>query len=959
MFFYYQLAGGEEKWSPIQENRAHEFKTIRPTFVTVLAIDTLLDDRPTREEIERCRYVGDLYFDLDAEDIEDSISGAQQLHARLLKEGLQPQDIQIFLSGKKGLHLLVPMACFVEKPAPQVRLPAIYKELALRYAVDTLDHKVYTARKGRMLRTVFNVRENGNYKVPITAEELAGLTAESYASLCKTPRDFGVLPPIFRPTFALEYLSAKQKALSVKQKKSKPVDLAALQSHAPTVQQVMRGENLADVGFNKIAIQLALYARESNMSEDALVAACAGLIANHQSDGSRYNSEARREAELRRMFFYVEDNFAYEYAFEPIKALIYRPTQTTVNEAGEVVDVAAFNCGVTVTDNCYTVSRGDAGDMAISNFIFTDIKQLLLIKEATITGLVANLKGLDGVLKAVPLTFSGSASLNAAVMPYGGSFTGTDNHARGLYQIMLKAVSESKYLIDSEGINLVTLVKHPNPEMQKPFVVWADAQGVKCPRWVTDQGIAFEFQGFPSPEGVLETDLTCAPRLSELLEKPENKAEMTIMLQALLTCQSPEVLGKLIGWMVASFWRQLLHHAHSQFPLLHVYGTAGSGKSSMTEALLSLFYYKKRPVGVTPSGTPFAFQALVAGSASIPVMLDEYKPGAMNREILEKYRAILRDAYNMKTVARGGGSRTKDSYAALSQVTLSGPIIFMAEAVETETAIMERMVLVTLKRPSPLVSAKAYAVYERFHSRRELLSSLGLTLAAGVAKNATTENVKEEFDKVYAWARDRHMLRPTDGELVASGEMDEVEYTRRASNKLRNVYNNSVALFGLTKFKRLLRSVYEEEFEGLFGDLFRKLEPAIFNGLDVMAKSTVPEYIKILTCFSDMTRLPVTHPYHLEDGFEYNLSDLGGKTVLVLVPRASYVKYSLYVKHQGQSPLFPSEAAFAQAMVDVPQFIQRSSGTQKMAVETVVLDLEALYRAGVPKFLGKIQKLAI
>ena len=152
LYYYTQKVGGEEAWAPIQANRSLD--ELRPTFVTILAIDTLFDDRPTREEIEKAKYQGPLYFDLDADDIEDSIAGAQALHVKLLASGLKPEDIQVFLSGKKGLHLIVPMACFVEKPAPVVKLPAIYKELALKFAVDTLDFKVYTARKGRMLRTL-------------------------------------------------------------------------------------------------------------------------------------------------------------------------------------------------------------------------------------------------------------------------------------------------------------------------------------------------------------------------------------------------------------------------------------------------------------------------------------------------------------------------------------------------------------------------------------------------------------------------------------------------------------------------------------------------------------------------------------------------------------------------------------------------------------------------------------
>jgi hypothetical protein len=193
LYRYYQLIGGAEPWTPVKSNE--DLSAIKPTFETILALDTLLESDPDQETKDRIKYLGPLYFDIDAEDIADSIESANDLLDKLTKAGLTQHDIEIYASGKKGFHLIVPTTCFMEKPdEPIARLPAIYKEMAFKFAVPFLDFKVYTAKRGRMLRTVYNQRENGLYKVALTAQQLADMTPDLYAELASKPSGKALCP---------------------------------------------------------------------------------------------------------------------------------------------------------------------------------------------------------------------------------------------------------------------------------------------------------------------------------------------------------------------------------------------------------------------------------------------------------------------------------------------------------------------------------------------------------------------------------------------------------------------------------------------------------------------------------------------------------------------------------------------------------------------------------------------
>lgn len=977
MYKFYQVNGGEESWTPIQ---AHlPLDKIRPTFVTILAVDTLIGDSTTKEDILKAKYQGPLYFDLDAADIEEAIDSGKELVAKLMEYELTEQDIQIFLSGKKGLHILVPEACFVEKPVPMQGLVQVYKELAIRFAVDAMDFRVYTARRGRQFRTCYNVRENGNYKVPISLGELQSLTPAGYAELCKQPRSAPLYAPQWRPRLALAFDEAVQKVGKQRPRKAKAVTPGMLQETLPTFTKLAAGTAKATCGFNNLAMQLALYARECKWAEDAFIGACSGVINNHESDGSRYNSPRKREAELRRMFWYVEDNPSLDFGREALKAcakdskvrttdsgfpaaptsdFLEEDAPDQVNEQEQEYDDQEYG-GVYKAGGKYMVTKGEDGDQAISNFSLEDITILRNLEEGSIFKVVGKMhskvrNGLNfAEVSFGPNSLSSSSGVQNTFARYGGTFLGNDTHARGVYNLMIRETKNNKFVLTSEGVNCFR-VKNPNSkdkdEPAQEYTVWADRNGVRC-----GQEMPFDlmFLGDPDPLGLVKTDLTAAPDFASYIENGEEDRVFNC-LENLFNSHTPETMGKMIGWAAACFYAPMFQLEQKKFPLLHVYGPAGSGKTETIRGVMRMFYHHAEAMETSPNSTLFSIQQQMASTASIPLFVDEYKPHEMDRLKLNQMRAMFRDAYNAKKIQRGGGNRTnKDDYNALSSLKMEAPVIFAAEAPETETAIVERSVMVSFKRLSGRAQANAYRSALAFYQDEEPLSSLGLELAQ-IALEKSAKEAMEPFNRYLAWAGNKYLPGPDDAKLVEEGKLTEAEAKLRAGLRPRNVFAATVALFGIQMVRNcLIQHFGKDKVEERLGKQLKMLSTAVFIGMDSLSAATVPEYVKALGVMADMSKLPNTDPYALIEGVDYNLTEIGGEAVLVLAAAQAYRKYKAYNRHTGSNALFPGEDAFKLALGEVPQFIRTGERTQRLTAQVIYLTLDELYRAGCPSWAGK------
>lgn len=946
LYKYYQVLGGDEKWTPCREGT--DLETIRPTFITVLSCDTLLDKDSPKNMVESAKYFGPMYLDLDSKDIEDSIAGAKQLYDKLAKYGLQESDLEIYLSGKKGLHILIPPMVFMEKVVPVNRLPTMYKELAFALAVDTVDFAVYSARKGRMLRTHYNIRENGNYKVQITAAELKALTPESYQTLCKTPRPLTPKTPVHRPELSLVYEGIRQKIEGSKRVKTKPADAATLRRHLPIVKRLMDGDGVKDgYGFNKIAIQLCLYAHEAKLSEDELVKACGGLIDNHNGDGYRYNSPSKREQELRRMYTYLEEGTGYDYAIGPISAMLEKQS---VAEGEEEVDTDAsveVNGGVFSRGNHYFVST-EQGDRHIMDGRFKDVETLLdkdsdsiaLIKASLLVG------SRTYSIKLERDAFTSNTGLHKSICDKGCAFTGSDVHARYIYTHMLhetKTNGISSYATTSEGLDMVCMPHSAIVEAREPFLIWADASSVRIPESLRDKGLRMELAPEQGQLPVMKTDLVNNPSWPQFVEQhPDNAGKLASVLEGLLECQSPCSLANLIGWTTASFFTQLFREVYSQFPLLHIAAPAGTGKTQMMIAMMRIFYKEEKPQMFAAGSSIFSLHMAMGSSASIPVVLDEYKPATMNPQKVEDLRSAFRSNYNGQAVTRGGGNRMSTSFKALNYTYLTAPVVFMAEAAESESAILHRSVVVTLKRQTGRASARTQVSWDKLQKHTNLLGIVGAHLAAYIIENYTRGRLKEEFDPIYNAALAKWMPNATDSLETVDPETLKLKQNMQE----RVLFNYSVAEFGLGIFESVIKLFFPDRLE-YFSEKFQTLKDAQYTELSNVVSSAIPEYLKVLDVFSDMTRFPPDHPSKLLAGGEFDIGSIGGKATINIVARLAYNKYRMYCRSINVLPLYSNAESFVQSMKNCPVFITAGTGTKHISQESIVLDYEEMQRKGV------------
>lgn len=975
-YYYVQNRGGEEAWHPIPASKRREIEAANsPAFITALSVSKLVEDLSYEDKL-LLTYAGPMYFDWDMKGDPATaqtviIEKVNQFLDKLVGMGVNLAQCMLYATGGRGYHLEIPQEIFMDKVPPKgVRgLPLVYKEIALKLAVDTLDLTIYSAQRGRMWRTVNVQRDNGRYKVPITPTEMREMTPALCDALTSMPRAALVVQkPEYCVDLAMLYDKCAQtvEELLARRKKSKPDPKAQEKAHAESIQMLMAGIGIKPgTSFYALALQISVSATTAGLSEDQMVEECAGLIANHESDG-RYNSPKKREEWLRRMYHYVNGNPCYEFSIGAIKVLLTHAAPdldglpVTKEELQEEVKRAEEEEPVEV-DEYADVARGISlakhgvymdtaeGKRRICALSFAHPCVLRSSATCQIVGYEADVLVNGAFVGRQTLELDVFASLvafNRFASKYGHAFQGTDPQVR---TVMMRFVEKAKkagttrYVVNREGLDLVSIPHHENPAFHKPFLVWADGHTVLLQPDIAAAGLELAFAGYPDPRGVFKTDISRAPALASWIKEDGNKELLSDTLRNLFTCQKPDFLGKVVGWHVACFWKQLFIKAYLKFPLLHINGAAGLGKTETVLNIGNLFYYEKEVRPLSPGSTTFAMTQHLTASASIPLVLDEYKPHAMKQDLHERIKGILRDVYNQRDMARGGGSRESDDYRVLHETQLSAPMVFIAEAAEDEAAVMERVVLATITRPSQLQSLQWLARYQAYHRHKHLLGILGQYLAASIVNETTVESFSEEFDALYETARSKYMLNESD----LKGGVDEETLKNKQNAKERSVFNHTVATFGFRKLRQLVRSTVGDGLE----EITAELEHSIFDRMSDLHAATTPEYVKVFSLMSAMTySVASDRPESLVTGKDYAFDFAGGRTLLELSIRTAYLKYRTYCKNSSISPLYGNEISFMHAVKDSPAFVKQGSGKVLSSPGVFTFDSEVLASLGVDIF---------
>lgn len=935
-YAWMQVTGGEEAWSLIlAEQRERTVRDRKPAFTTILDADNDFRGEMSAEDMAKVHYRGPFYVDFDASSLDEVIPQFQRFLTKLKDEHqFDLHQASLFASGGKGFHVLIPQQCFLTKPAVRgtLNLPHIYREMALETFVDTLDLRVYTARRGRMFRTANVERPDkpGVHKVPITVEEAFNMTPELYRKLCAKPRHIEPPAPAeLNANLALLYSTSHDKVdKAIKSRKNAKVDEKLLKRFGgdvpPSILSIMSGETVAkDVGFQKIATQLAITAHALGKSEEEFLTLCAGLCEKHQSDGTRYNTQEKRRRELARMWQYMHQNPCYAFSVGGVKSLVASDVKTPdLDDGGVEVDheeeTEHEELDHSISQGVRVNARGifrktEEGLVKICAVGITAPKQLKDVLTEEVVGYEVDVH-VDGRKKGSQLlrmdTFTSRNRFMQFTLASGGSsMNATDLQVGAIADILRTRSAKSGnhvYTTNREGIDLIRL---PDGELD---VIWADRDQV-----VSRLGVNYRLTGQLTYDGEYQTDLFRAPPLLDSEDSRE-------FFDRFFNINKPEVLGRLFGWYLACFFAQPIRYIFRQFPSLQVFGPAGSGKSKSNELMVRLHYFNNEPVMQSAlAGTPFSLEALASGSASIPFVIDEFKPREMRKDRLDKLKSILRDNYTGLDITKGWkNADSGQTRFDLKKVKNLAPIVTIGEAIENQTAIQDRCVLVPLTKDGKRGHATDFL---HCMANRHHLSGLGrLCLDRGL--NVNLDGLSRTVSKHFA-------------EVAAS-------VGARADDNDRPVFNLAVILTGLKLGDMVLTEVFGDRYKAKM----EEIREAIMGNVDYLIPRNMSEASKVLDTMAYLSRAEEEEKNRLVFGRDYIVAH----GVLELHLKNAYFKYTRFKRTLGEEVLYDTVDAFIVAMQNYTGVKDRtcldSELKDHISTQVFGIDIAYLTNEGVAEF---------
>jgi DNA primase len=146
-----------------------------------------------------------------------------------------------------------------------------------------------------------------------------------------------------------------------------------------------------------------------------------------------------------------------------------------------------------------------------------------------------------------------------------------------------------------------------------------------------------------------------------------------------------------LGWFFAAPFRPRIMASHGKFPILCVWGTQGSGKTSIIKDVFwPLAGIEPNTEPFSATATQFALLQQLSATSSVPVFIDEYKPRDMRESRVKDLIRYLRCLYNGEAASRGRPDQSLVYYILKAPVCLAGE-----SAPSGDAALNERLISVS------------------------------------------------------------------------------------------------------------------------------------------------------------------------------------------------------------------------------------------------------------------------
>ena len=206
---------------------------------------------------------------------------------------------------------------------------------------------------------------------------------------------------------------------------------------------------------------------------------------------------------------------------------------------------------------------------------------------------------------------------------------------------------------------------------------------------------------------------------------PQQTSQKTFESLKLLTeLHLPEVTMPILSWLATTPLRTLF----KEYPILHLSGTSGCGKTTLTHTFVYIFSGSKINSNLTTT-TPYAISAHFMASNGFPIWFDEYRPGARDdaKKTLDK---LLRDTYTGQISTKGSMNSNR---AEVTQILTDTPVIVTGEDTLSEKSHIDRSVLINIPMEGKNPKAMEYFDFE---------SPIALNYLSWLHRNYLTYEVK-------------------------------------------------------------------------------------------------------------------------------------------------------------------------------------------------------------------------
>lgn len=174
-------------------------------------------------------------------------------------------------------------------------------------------------------------------------------------------------------------------------------------------------------------------------------------------------------------------------------------------------------------------------------------------------------------------------------------------------------------------------------------------------------------------------------------------------LQKLTELHIPQVVMPVLSWLAVAPLRTLF----KEFPVLHLSGTSGCGKTTLTHTMQYIFSGSKISSNLTTT-TPYAISAHFMASNGFPIWFDEYRPGARD-DAKKTLDQLLRDTYTGQVSTKGAVNTNR---AEVAQILTDSPVIVTGEDTLSEKSHIDRSIIINIPMEGKNSEAMEYFDFE-------------------------------------------------------------------------------------------------------------------------------------------------------------------------------------------------------------------------------------------------------